>query len=79
MKARTAQEWIDILQKTYADKMDEPLMLDWIDRHHAEMTLGRVVSKARFKTIVDKTSKWFDDYPSTTCLHETLKEAAECS
>ena len=77
MIARTAQDWIRILSETYEGKLDEPLMLDWIDRHHAEDTLGRVVSKDRFKKIVDSTSDWFDDYPSTTCLHETLKEAAE--
>ena len=31
MIARTAQEWIRILTETYKGKMDEPLMLDWID------------------------------------------------
>lgn len=77
MIARTAQDWIRILSETYEGKLDEPLMLDWIDRHHAEGTLGRVVTKAKFKKIVDSTSDWFDNYPSTACLHETLRVAAE--
>jgi hypothetical protein len=77
MIARTAQEWIEILSNTYKGKMDEPLMLDWIDRHHAEDTLGRVVRKATFQRIVNRTDGWFDSYPSTRCLHDTLKEAAE--
>lgn len=76
MIARTAEDWIRILSETYAGKLDEPLMLDWIDRHHARATLGRVVSKRRFKEIVDSTRDWVDDYPSTTCLHETIREAA---
>ena len=77
MIARTAQEWIEILSNTYKGKMDEPLMLDWIDRHHAEATLGRVVRKATFEKFVNRTDEWLDSYPSTSCLHETLKEAAE--
>lgn len=77
MIARTAQEWIEILSNTYKGKMDEPLMLDWIDRHHAEATLGRVVRKATFEKFVNRTDEWSDSYPSTSCLHETLKEAAE--
>lgn len=77
MIARTAAEWISILQQTYAGKMDEPLMLDWIDRHHAEDTLGRVVRKATFERIVNSTDNWFDPYPSTVELHRVLREAAE--
>ena len=73
MIARTAQEWIETLTETYKGKMDEPLMLDWIDRHHAEHTLGRVVRKATFARFVNKIDEW----PSTDCLHETLSEAAE--
>ena len=76
MIARTARDWIRILSETYAGKLDEPLMLDWIDRHHAEGSLGRVVSKRRFKQIVDSTGNWTDDYPTTTCLHDTLQAAA---
>jgi hypothetical protein len=77
MIARTAADWIRILSEKYDGKLDEPLMLDWIDRHHAQGSLGRVVSKRRFKEIVDSTQDWFDDYPSTTCLHETIREAAQ--
>jgi hypothetical protein len=77
MIARTAADWIRILSETYGDSLDEPLMLDWIDRHHAEGSLGRVVSKRRFKELVDSTQDWDDDYPSTRCLHHTLREAAQ--
>jgi hypothetical protein len=77
MIARTAQEWIEILSKTYKGKMDEPLMLEWLDRHYAEQTLGRVVRKATFEKIVNRTDEWFDPYPVARCLHETLSEAAE--
>jgi hypothetical protein len=77
MQARTAQEWIEILSNTYKGKMDEPLMLEWLDRHHAEQTLGRVVRKATFEKIVNRTDEWSDPWPASTVLHQTLKEAAE--
>jgi len=77
MISKTAAEWIEVLQDRYQDKMDEPLMLDWIDRHHAESSLGRVVSKRRFAQLIERTQDWIDDWPSTTTLHETIKEAAE--
>jgi len=77
MIARTAQDWIRILSETYEGRLDEPLMLDWIDRHHAESTLGRVVRKATFEKIVNRTDQWFEPYPATTALHEALREAAE--
>jgi hypothetical protein len=52
-------------------------MLEWLDRHYAEQTLGRVVRKATFEKIVNRTDEWFDPYPVARCLHETLSEAAE--
>jgi len=77
MIARTAQEWISILTETYKGKMDEPLMLDWIDRHHAENTLGRVVRKTTFEKFVNKTDEWWDPYPVTAELHRVLSEVSE--
>lgn len=70
MIARTAQEWIDIIADAYQGRMDEPLMLDWIDRHHAEPTLGRRVRKATFTNLVARTGDWY----GSDRFHEALQE-----